>query len=157
MVAQANAAQSFLRTATALATRCTGKQQSHLHIGDNALVRNKVVALEYKTNRVIAICVPVAVAVTARGASVNYQVTLGVLVKAANDVEQRGFAAARLTKDAYKLLVSKRNRDALERRNHRIARNVVFSDSLEFKHVGILGMHRAAAVLCAPLYPPRGA
>ena len=132
VVAQAHTAQGLLRAGAALGLGCAREQKRHLDVGDHALVRDEVVALEDEAHAVVAIGVPVLVAVAFGGAPVDDEVARGVLVQAADDVEQRRLAAARLPQHAHELAVAERDVDALERVDDGIAGRVVLGDAFEF-------------------------
>ncbi len=63
LVAQAHLFQCLGGPAAAFRTRNAGNGQCQLHVGEHRLVGNQIVALEHKTNGVVAIGVPVAVGV----------------------------------------------------------------------------------------------
>ena len=131
---QTHAGKRFLRAMPALGLRRTRKQQRHLHIRKHRLVRNEVIALEDETHGMVAIRVPVAVAIALGGATVDDKVAARVLVEPADDVEQRGLAAAGLAENAHELAIAKRDGYALERVNDVLACSVVFGDAFELEH-----------------------
>ena len=75
---------------------------------------DQVIALEHETNGVVAVGVPVAVGVLLGGDAVDDQVTAIIAVKAANDVEQCGFAGAAGAQDGDKLIVTEVQADIVE-------------------------------------------
>ena len=76
----------------------------------------------------IAVGVPVARLEILGGFAVDNKVALGVLVEAADDVEQSCLAAARLTEHGKKLVLSEIKADAAERVNDARADLVVLCD-----------------------------
>ena len=90
-----------------------GKRQ--LHIGQHALVRNQVVGLEHKAHAVVAVGVHLPLRIFLGAAAVDAQIARVVAVQPANDVEQRGFAAAGRAQYGNKLPFFKREADILER------------------------------------------
>ena len=134
VVAQAHAAQRLLRTAVALGGGRAREHERHLHVGDHRLVRDEVVALKDEAHAVVAVGVPVAVEVAFGRAAVDDEIALGVLVEPADDVEERGLAAAGLTEDAHELAAAEGDRDALERVDDGVAGGIVLGDAFEFEH-----------------------
>lgn len=63
-----------------------------------------------------------------------------VAVKAADDVEHGGFAAAGLTENGNEFAIAKLQTDALQGMHRSIARNIVFRDVLELEHEGSLSL-----------------
>ena len=58
-------------------------------------MRYKVIALEYETDGVVPVGVPVGILVLLGTDAVDEQITAGILVKTAQNVEHGGLAAAR--------------------------------------------------------------
>ena len=90
--------------AAALGLAHPGQGQRQLHIGEHRLVGDEVVALEDKADGVVAVGVPVPVPELLGGAAVDGQIAAGVLVQAADDVQQGGLAAAGVAQDGHKLV-----------------------------------------------------
>ena len=121
MLSQADLRQSLLGALPAFCLGRTRKQQRHLHVRDDALMGDQVVALEDEAHGMVSIRVPVAIEVAFGRSSVDDEVAAGVLVESADDVEQRGLAAAGLTEDTHEFLVTEGNRYALQRMDDGIA------------------------------------
>ena len=68
-------------------------------------MRDQVVALKYKTDRMIAVSVPIPILKILRGAAVDDQIALGILIKATDDVEHRGFSAPGRAENGHKIAV----------------------------------------------------
>ncbi len=60
--------------------------------------------MEHKAHGVVAVGVPVAVAVLLGGAAVDDEVAAGVTVQSTDDIQRGGLAAARGTKDGDELV-----------------------------------------------------
>ena len=73
----------------------------------------------------IAVGVPVAVGVLFGRAAVDHKVAVGVLIQTADDVQQRRFAAARVTEHGNKLGFSELKVNALERMHRLVADSIV--------------------------------
>ena len=97
-------------------------------------MRDEVVALKDKADGVVAVCVPVAVVVLLCGAAVDDKVAGGVAVQTADDVQQRGLAAAGLAQNRDELALTKGDVDALERLDLRRAGLVDLGDVFQFQH-----------------------
>ena len=67
---------------------------------------DKVVALKDKAYRVVAVSVPISVLVILGGNAVDNKVTRGIMVKSADDVEQRSLAAARMSEYRNELVLT---------------------------------------------------
>ena len=71
--AEAHALEGLRRAATALGAAHARERERELDVGQDGLVRDKVVALEHEADAVVAVRVPVAVGVLARGDAVDDQ------------------------------------------------------------------------------------
>ena len=67
---------------------------------------DKVVALKDKAYRVVAVSVPISVLVILGGNAVDNKVARGIMVKSADDVEQRSFAAAGMSEYRNELVLT---------------------------------------------------
>ena len=97
LVGEADAVERLFRATDALLLADARDGQGKLDITENGLVGNEVVALEDETDAVVAVDIPVAIAITPRGSAVDNQVARGVVVETADDVQQCGFSTARRT------------------------------------------------------------
>ena len=134
LVAQTDLFQRLDGARAPLLTGDARERQCELDICQHALVRDEVVALKDKADGVVAVCVPVAVVVLLRGAAVDDKVAGGVAVQTADDVQQRGLAAAGLAQDRNELALAKGDVDALERLDLRRAGLVDLGDVFQFQH-----------------------
>ena len=106
LIAKSYLFQGFLCSASALRLGHARNSQRKLHVGEHTLVRNEVIALENKADRVVSVGIPIAILVHGGGFAVDEQVTRGVAVKTAYDVQRGSLTAARGTKDRHKLAVA---------------------------------------------------
>jgi hypothetical protein len=116
------------RIGGSFATFCLGnarKRERKLYVCKHGLVRYQVIALEYESDRVIAVRVPISITEGLGGFTVDYQVTVGVSVKTSYDVEQGGLSASRLTENGNELVFSEFKTDAAERLDGGISRHVM--------------------------------
>ena len=135
LVAQTHLFEGFHGSAAALGPGHAGDGQCQLHVGEHRLVGDKVIALEHETNGVVAVGVPVAVGVLLGGDAVDDQVTAIIAVKAADDVEQCGFAGAAGAQDGDKLIVTEVQADIVEGDLFQIACFVFLADFFKLKHI----------------------
>ena len=134
LVAQADLFQRLDGACAPLLTRDAGERERELDVCQHALVRDEVVALKDKADGVVAVGVPVAVVVFLRGAAIDDEVAGGVAVESADDVQQRGLAAAGLSEDRHELILAEGDVDALERLDLRRAGLVYLGDMFQFQH-----------------------
>ena len=130
LVAQTYLFKRILGSSPALRAGNTGEGQGKLNIGQNTLVRDKVVGLENKADGVVSVYVPIPVLKGFGGASVYHKVTGGILVKTADYVQKSGLTAAGVAKNGYKLVLAKLQTYPLEGVHKRITGNIVFFDIL---------------------------
>ena len=128
LIGESDARECLGGTGTPLRARNAGERQGEFHVGEHALVRNEVVRLEDETHAMVAVGVPVAVAVFLRRDAADDEVALGVVVKAADDVEQRRLAAPGGAEDRHELVRAEVQGYAAERVDGVRIGPVVFSD-----------------------------
>ncbi|MPM29148.1 hypothetical protein SDC9_75688 [bioreactor metagenome] len=92
MVAQPDLAQGGDGPLLALAGRNTRQRQRELHVGQDGLVGDQVVALEDKSDPVVAIGIPVTILVLLCRDAVDDQVAGVVVIQTSDDVEHRRLA-----------------------------------------------------------------
>ena len=107
------------------------QSQRQLHIGQHTLVGDQIVALEHEAHRMIAVGVPIPALVLTGGAAADDQVTAGIAVQAADDVQKRGLATAGVTQYGHKLRRPKGNGHAFERLDGG-STGIFFYDVIEF-------------------------
>ena len=115
---------------SAFARSDAGERQCKLNIGQNRLVRDKVVRLKNETDGMVSVSVPVRVREIFCGLPVDDQITGGVVVKSADDIEHSGFTAAGVTENCYKLALPKLQTDALQRGDLGVRNKIVLFDFL---------------------------
>ena len=65
--------------------------QCQLNICKHRLMRNQIVALEYKTNRMITVRIPVSVLIFFRGNAIDDKISAVVAVQSSDNIQKRGF------------------------------------------------------------------
>ena len=78
----------------------------------------------------VTVAVPIRVGIVIGGAAVYDKVALGVGVKTADDIQQRGLAASGGTQNSDKFAFTKLKVDALERMNSLLSNGVILSNAL---------------------------
>ena len=114
MIFQPDFSQSFGGLLHALPPEHAADGQRQLHVGQNGLVGDQVVALEHKAHGVVAVGVPVPAAVSAGGHPVYDKVAFVVPVQPADNIQQRGLARAALTQNSHELAVPEIQRDPVQ-------------------------------------------
>ena len=134
MLAQTNRLERLTRTLAALGMSHARERKRQLHVFQNALVRNEVVALKHKANAIVSVGIPIAVAEILGRDAIDQQVAGIEMVESTNDVEHRSFTRTRGTQDGYKLVIAKRQAYAVERYLRKRLRNVPFANNSEIQH-----------------------
>ena len=127
LVAETHALEDLYCTFPALFAVNAGDGQRKLDVCQYALVRDEVIGLKDETDCVVAVGVPVAVLVLLGGAPVYDQITVSVLVKAADDVQKRSFTAARGPEYGHKFALAEADAHAAQRVDSHVAGNVVLA------------------------------
>ena len=109
--------------------------QRQLHVGQDRLVGDQVVALEHEADAVVAVGVPVPVPVLFCGDPVDDQVPAVIAVEAADDVEQCRFSRSAGAQHGNELAAAQREADVVERRLHQLAGMVCLADMIDLQHV----------------------
>ena len=134
LVAESDLFQHFDCALAAFRRRHAGERQRQLHVGEHGLVRDEVIALKHETNGMVAVGVPVSVGELLGGFAVDDQVSGGVAVQPADDVQQRGLAAAGLAEDRDELAFPEGNADAFQRTNRGAAGLIILYNVFQFQH-----------------------
>ncbi len=106
LVLQAHTRQRLHSTGTALLFADTGQRHGQFDVGQHGLVRNQVITLEDETDGMVAVGIPIAVAVLLGGDTADDKVPCGIAVQTADNIEQRRFAAAGRPQHRHKLAVA---------------------------------------------------
>ena len=110
--------------------------ERELDVFEHRLVRDEVIRLEDEADAVVAVDVPIAVAVLLGGLALNDEVARGVVVEAADDVEEGRLAAAALAEDADELALTELEADPLESGDRAGSHLVILLDVGELEHGG---------------------
>ena len=112
----------------------TRERKRQLHVFQNGLMRNEVIALEHKADAVIAIGIPIAIVKILGRNTVDQQVAGIEMIEPADNVEHRSFARARGTQNGHELVIAKRQAYVIERHLRKRLRSVPFANSFELQH-----------------------
>ena len=154
VLGQAHGCQGLLGAARALGLPHARERQRQLHVLQDGLVRNEIVALEHEPDAVVAEGVPVAILVAVGGDAVDDHVAGVVVIQAAHHVQKRRLARARRAQNRHELVVAERDGDVVQGHLGEVARRVGLADILELQHAripfpSILGSHYEGAAVRA--------
>ena len=91
MLAKANFLQRLARTLAALGMPHTRERKRQLHVFQDGLMWDKVIALEHKADAVVAIGIPIAITEVLGRNAIDEQVARIKVIKSTNNVEHRSF------------------------------------------------------------------
>ena len=100
---QTNTVQCVQCPLSPFLTPNTGERHGQLHVGENGLVWDQVVALKDKADCVVAVGIPVPVTVAAGGHAAKGHLAAVIAVQPANDIQQCGLARATGAQNGHKL------------------------------------------------------
>ena len=154
MLGQPDRCQGLLGAAGALGLPHARERQRQLHVLQDGLVRDEVVALEHEPDAVVAESVPIAVLVAVGGNAVDDHVAGVVVVKTSHHVQKRRLARARRPQNRHEFVVAERDGDVVQGHLGEVARRVGLADILELQHArvpfpSILGSHYEGAAVRA--------
>ena len=93
----------------------TRERKRQLHVFQNGLMRDEVIALEHKADAVVAVGIPIAIVKVLGRDAVDEQVAGIEMIKPTDNVEHRGFTRARGTQNGHELVIAKSQAYAVER------------------------------------------
>ena len=110
------------------------ERERQLHVFQNGLMRNEVIALENKADAVVAIGIPIAIAKVLGRDAVDQQVTRIKVIQSADNVEHRSFTRPRRSQNGHELVIAKSQAHAVERHLRKRLRDVPFANTFELQH-----------------------
>ena len=128
VVGESHLLQGLLGPAVPLGLGHPGQGEGQLHVGQDGLVRDQVIALEDKAHGVVAVGIPIAVRVLTGGAAIDDEVAAGVPVQPADDVQRGGLAAAGGAEDGDEFIVPKLQTHPPQGVHRQVAYGVGFAD-----------------------------
>ena len=133
LIFQADLTQGIDGTCAAFSLGDTRERERQFDVGKHGLVGDQVIALKDEADGMVAVGIPIGVAVTLGRNAVDHKVAACVLVKTADDIEQGGFTAARRTEDRNELVFTEVDRDAVEGAHVAVAYVVVLDNVSEYE------------------------
>ena len=115
LLLKADLDQGLLRAFLPLCACNAADGERQFDIGKNRLMRDQVVALEHKADCVVAVGIPVPVAVFFRGDIVDNEVTGIIAVQSADDIQECGLAGTGRTENRDKFIVAEGQRNMVQR------------------------------------------
>ena len=134
MLAQADFLQRLARTLATLGMPHARERKRQLHVFQNGLMRNEVIALEHKADAIVAVGIPIAIVKVLGRNAVDQQVARVKVVESADNVEHRSFTRARGTQNGHELVIAKSQAHVIERHLRKRLRDVPFANTFELQH-----------------------
>ena len=126
--------QSLKGTLGALLLADAGQGKGKLHIRQDGLMRDEIVALEDEAYAVIAERIPITVRVIFRGDAVYDQIPRIVVIKATDDIQERGLTGTGRAEDGREFVIPKADGDVIKGNLREITRRIGFGYPLELQH-----------------------
>ena len=114
LLPQSDAFQLFLRPLSSLPAAASRQRHRKLDIAPQGLMRNQIIALKNKTDRVVAIGIPVTALIGAGRDAVDEQLTAVAVIQAADNIEQRRLSGAAGSQNRHELTFPERQRYAVQ-------------------------------------------
>ena len=135
MLAQADLTQGVGGAFPPLAAGDAADRQGKLHVREDVLVRDQIVALEDEADRVIAVGIPIAGRIFFRGDPVDRKLAAVIAVQTADDVQQRGLARAAGAENRHEFVVPQVQTDPVQGSLYQRAGLIDLSDVLNLQHI----------------------
>ena len=110
------------------------KRQRKLHVLQNRLVRDQVIALKDETDGMVAVGIPVPRGKVLRRASADDKIAGGILIQSADDVQKRRLSAAGRPQHSDEFMPPEPDRHTLQRVNGGVSGLIVLYDLFQLKH-----------------------
>ncbi len=124
MLSQANALKRRASTLATLVRTDARQRKRELHVLQDGLVRDEVIALEHEADTMVAVGVPVGVGIVLGRDAVHHDIARIGVVKAAKDIEEGGLSRARGAKHGHELAWAEGDGDAVECPLNKVARRI---------------------------------
>ena len=134
LVAQTDLFQRLHGALSPLGLAHARKRQRKLHVLQNRLVRDQVIALKDETDGMVAVGIPIPRGKVLRRASADDKIAGGILIQSADDVQKRRLSAAGRPKHSDKFMPPEPDRHALQRVNGGVSGLIVLYDLFQLKH-----------------------
>ena len=104
--AKADLFQCLCRPASPLAAGNTGDRHRQLHICKHGLVRDQVIALEYKADRMVPIGIPVPIFILFRRNTIDDQIAAVITVQSPDDIQKRRLSRTARPENRHEFIVA---------------------------------------------------
>ena len=105
---QTNTVKLLLRPDPAFFRRNAGENQGKLHIPEQGLMGNQIIALKNKANRVVAVRIPIAASISGGRHTVDHQLPAVTMIQSAYNIEQSCFPGTAGSQDRNEFIFPKR-------------------------------------------------
>ena len=110
------------------------ERERQLHVFQNGLMRNEVIALEHKADAVVAVGIPIAIVKVFGRNTVDQQVARIEMIEPTDNVEHRSFTRPRRSQNGHELVIAKSQAHVIERHLRKRLRDVPFANTFELQH-----------------------
>ena len=115
LIPQSHLFQGLLCFFPPVPNRHAANGQSQLHIGQNALMRNQIIALEHTSDGMVAVGIPVFVFVLFCGDAVDDQIPGIIAIQSSDDIQQRGLPGTAGPQHRNKFIIPKAETHFIQR------------------------------------------
>ncbi len=151
MRAQAHALERGTGATLPLSAVHARQRERELHVGQNRLMRNEVVALEDEAHTVVAVCVPFRIRIVTSRGSVHHDVARVGVVEAAQYVQERGLAGTRWAQNRHELALPEGDGDAVQGALDQVPGLICLGDVANLDHAQPI--HVMSYSLFVPTFP----
>ena len=134
LCAKADLFQCLCRPTSPLAAGDTGNRHRQLHICEHGLVRDQVIALEHKADRMVPVGIPVPVLIFFRRNTIDDQIAAVITVQSPDDVQQRRLSRTARPENRHEFIVAQIQADVIKRLLNQLPCAVFLPDMLNLKH-----------------------
>ena len=129
-----NAVKRILRPSAALISGNARDRQCELHVFENGLMGDQVIALEDKANAMVTVNVPISVLKGARASSADGKIARRIVIQSSDDVQQRGLSASGGAEDRNELVLTEAKRHSAKRFHLLRCSHINLSYVFQFQH-----------------------
>ena len=134
LLSQSHLLQGSLCPLAPLCPGDAGNGQGQLHIGQDGLVGNQIVALEYEADGMVSVGIPIPILIFPGGNPVDDQLSAVIAVKSADDIQQCGFSGAAGAENGDEFIIPEIQADAVQRRLNQRPGFVLLENLFDLKH-----------------------
>ena len=97
-------------------------------------MRDQIVTLEYKTNRMITVRIPISVLIFFCGNAIDDKISAVIAVQYSDNIKKRGFTGTTAPSDCYEFIISQIQTHIVQSLLYQTSSPVLFFDVLYLKH-----------------------